>query len=124
MRSFSKIPEELKSVFENENIFKSGVGIENDCSLIHKKYGVEVKRIVDIGKIHNSIYKQGLRGLERLAEELLDVDKLKINIDHHKWNNKILSKDQIQYLCGDAWASREILISLYNLYIYTYIYIY
>lgn len=117
MKCLSTIPSQLKTCLENEEIIKSGVGIKNDIDLINKNYEFETKNIVDLMKLHNSLYGINGYGLEKLCNEFLGVNHFKIPINHHNWSNRILTNQQILYASGDAWASREILSSLYYMFV-------
>lgn len=113
----STIPIQLQRCLENVEIIKSGVGIKNDADLIYRNYEIVTNNILDLMKLHKSLYGINGYGLEKLCNEFLGVNHFKIPINHHQWSNKVLTNQQVLYAAGDAWASREILSSLYYMFV-------
>lgn len=95
---------------------KSGVGIMNDINKINNSFNILCNNIIDLMELYRDLYGIGGKGLEKLSCEFLGIKKLKIPVNHYKWDRKTLSNQQISYACGDAWASREILPSMYYMF--------
>lgn len=95
--------EALVSVFEDGNIIKAGVAIDNDFRYLEKLYPFTVRGTLDLGEAakRQGIEIQSLRGL---AAYFLGLHISKTE-QCSNWAKKELTSRQIRYAATDAWAS-------------------
>ncbi len=97
-------------LFENSQILKAGVGINDDLMRLKKMAPFNESGFVEISHITDRlvISNKGLRGL---AGYLLGV-RISKNMQLSNWGQKDLTHSQIIYAATDAWISREIYLKL------------
>lgn len=97
-------------LFENPQILKAGVGINDDLMRLKKMAPFNESGFVEISQITDRlvISNKGLRGL---AGYLLGV-RISKNMQLSNWGQKELTHAQIVYAATDAWISREIYVKL------------
>lgn len=96
----------LISLFENCDIIKAGVAINDDIRILDKLYPFNPCSVVDIALIakKNNLENQGLRGL---AAYFLGV-RISKSEQCSNWGSHDLTPRQIRYAATDAWASRAV----------------
>lgn len=97
-------------LFENTQIIKAGVGINDDLMRLKKMESFNESGFVEICHITDRlvISNKGLRGL---AGYLLGV-RISKNMQLSNWGQKDLTHAQVVYAATDAWISREIYVKL------------
>ncbi|XP_057730880.1 3'-5' exonuclease-like [Arachis stenosperma] len=106
------LPLSLKNFLMNPNFIFVGVDVADDISKIRNEYGLKCRSHADIRELSNK--KWPLRyymkpGLERLACDLVGLNMLKpLHICQSDWESRVLSIEQVEYGCIDAYASYKI----------------
>ncbi|MFO8053863.1 MAG: 3'-5' exonuclease [Bacteroidales bacterium] len=105
-----KLPNALITIFENKEIIKVGVGLEDDFNGLQKLKPFKPRGFVDLSKyfqFHN--YKQS--SLKYLAAMVLNI-RISKNQQVSNWEREQLSPSQIKYAATDAWIPRELYLAL------------
>ncbi|XP_020992466.1 3'-5' exonuclease-like [Arachis duranensis] len=106
------LPLSLKNFLMNPNFTFVGVDVADDISKIRNEYGLKCRSHADIRELSNK--KWPLRyyrkpGLKRLACGLVGLNMLKpLHICQSDWESRVLSNEQVEYGCIDAYASYKI----------------
>ncbi|GAB2221689.1 hypothetical protein Droror1_Dr00012874 [Drosera rotundifolia] len=101
-----EIPGPLIEFLRDSNRRFVGVGVREDVGRLREDYGLIVgENVVELGDV---VGKRGV-GLRELGRVVvgIDVEKPK-RVTMGKWDVKVLSYEQIQYACVDAFLSFEI----------------
>ncbi|KAJ7241287.1 ribonuclease H-like domain-containing protein [Mycena rebaudengoi] len=114
MRAF---PVELRRVLASGRIVKSLINALKDCRILYEDFGVEMRRMVEVGLMVKYTYAEryrddGFRGTE-LALETCVADVLGCSLDKGpqktKWNKtETLTTNEIKYAGLDAQATLEV----------------
>ena len=105
------IPQSLRSFLSAFNLKFVGVGIENDIERLKDDYGLECKNGIDLATLAMTQCTNILssRGLKHLAKRLVGLDMKKSkDVCTSEWQSRVLTKDQVEYACIDAYASYKI----------------
>ncbi|GAB2227900.1 hypothetical protein Droror1_Dr00009728 [Drosera rotundifolia] len=112
----NSIPRSLIEFLGDSDFTFVGVGIGSDVEKLEEDYGVWVERVVELGVLAEERGVDGVRrgaGLREMAMEVLGVDVVKPRwITMSRWDNEVLSDEQIGYAAVDAYASFEIGVRL------------
>lgn len=104
--------EPFKTLFENKNIKKVGVGVEGDLRQLRKLGSFKASGFVEISA-HQGCKNIQNKGLQSLAAYLLNVQISKSKkVLLSNWAKTKLTDAQITYAATDAWISREIYMKL------------
>jgi ribonuclease D len=96
----------LARVFMDRNIKKVGVAIKDDIKELQKFHNFNPSEVIDLADEADSrgINNSGLRGLTALLLGFRISKKQQTS----NWENRRLTKAQINYAATDAWVCREI----------------
>ncbi|MCF8218197.1 MAG: 3'-5' exonuclease domain-containing protein 2 [Bacteroidales bacterium] len=108
--NFFKIPDKLISIFENPEILKIGVGLDDDLQGLKELKPFTPKGFVDLSKyFQKKEYKQS--SLKYLAATVLNV-RISKGQQVSNWERTQLTSAQIKYAATDAWVPRKIYLSM------------
>lgn len=100
----------MDEIIENRNIIKVGIAIYDDLKDISPNLARSAENIIDLNR-----YAQE-KGFISIGARKLSALVLNIRISKAQqvsnWENKVLSKAQIDYAATDAWLCREIYLKL------------
>ena len=76
LHRMASVPPALRSLLENRNVLKAGVGCGEDANRLHRACGVTVRGLVDLSALLQRSDVPALRatGLRSLCRHLLHVD--------------------------------------------------
>ncbi|XP_019165715.1 PREDICTED: Werner Syndrome-like exonuclease [Ipomoea nil] len=108
----SRIPEKLVSFLANPGYTFVGAAIDGDVELLAKDYNLWVRNAVDLRGLavrrsnDSSLKNVGLKDLVRiyLGAQMEKPKRVRMG----KWDQELLSTEQIQYACIDAFVCFEI----------------
>lgn len=102
--------EKFISLFSNPKIIKAGIAIRDDLIGLKKLIPFKDQGFFEITNLSTKlgITNKGLRGLAALVLGKRISKKAQIS----NWAREDLSKEQINYAATDAWACRQIYITL------------
>ncbi|KAK8934556.1 hypothetical protein KSP39_PZI015176 [Platanthera zijinensis] len=111
------IPHSLKEFLSNPRFTFVGVGINEDIERLVEDSGLMVQNAVDLRELAVQMtgrLEMRQMGLKTLAEEIVGVQVSKPNsVKMSRWDQEVLTLDQIMYACLDAFLSFEIGRRLY-----------
>ncbi|KAK8947626.1 hypothetical protein KSP40_PGU021432 [Platanthera guangdongensis] len=111
------IPHSLKEFLTNPLFTFVGVGINDDIERLVEDSGLMVQNAVDLRELAAQMtgrLEMRQMGLKALAEEIVGVQVSKPNsVTMSRWDQEVLTLDQIMYACLDAFLSFEIGRRLY-----------
>ena len=108
--NYIELPDKIISVFENAEILKVGVGLEDDIQGLKQLKSFQPKGFIDLSKYFQAKeYKQS--SLKYLAAAVLNV-RISKSQQVSNWERKQLTNSQIKYAATDAWIPRRIYISM------------
>lgn len=101
---------QIKEIFENENIVKTGVAIRDDIKSLQQLFKFTPNAFVELATVakESGLKNMGLKGMteEALGETLSKKAKLT------NWQAKELTEEQKVYAATDAWIGRKLYIKL------------
>ncbi len=101
---------ELIKLFENPDILKIGVGLDDDLSGLQQLRKFKPNGFVDLSKYFQANeYKQS--SLKYIAAMVLNI-RISKNQQVSNWERTPLTPSQIRYAATDAWVPREIYLSM------------
>ncbi|MCL7035896.1 hypothetical protein MKW94_009871 [Papaver nudicaule] len=108
-----KIPRSLQEFLQDENLRFVGVGIEKAALKLEREYNTRVGKTVDLGDSAADNYgNKELKtlGLMGLAKVVLMMKEIEIpeNVTSSNWDQKFLTREQIQCACVDAYVAFQI----------------
>ncbi len=109
-----KIPAELIQIFENRNIIKAGVGINQDIKRLQELEPFIPQSFIEIQTLVKKTNLEVL-SLKKLCEQLFQK-KLSKRQQLSNWESVILTDAQVKYAATDAWVSYLIYIKLMDEY--------
>ena len=97
---------QLKTVLEDENILKVGVGLRSDAQALKRQWGINVTSKLDLNWALAQLGAEKEMGTRQLVATLLStrIDKPK-KIPLSNWQHVPLSGAQIDYAAADALAA-------------------
>ncbi|MFO8087169.1 MAG: 3'-5' exonuclease [Bacteroidales bacterium] len=105
-----KQPEKVFPIFENPDILKVGVGLDDDIQGLKKLKPFHPQGFIDISKYFQSHnYKQS--SLKYLAAIVLNM-RISKSQQVSNWEREQLTSSQLKYAATDAWIPREIYLSM------------
>ncbi|KAK4412793.1 hypothetical protein Salat_2926500 [Sesamum alatum] len=108
----SKLPRRLRKFLADPDYTFVGVGVKHDARRLWNYCGLEVSNTRDLRSwAAKELDKKELHGagLKDLVREVLGEDMKKPkNVTLSRWDNRVLSRDQVVYACLDAYFSFEI----------------
>ncbi|KAK8949924.1 hypothetical protein KSP40_PGU008300 [Platanthera guangdongensis] len=111
------IPLSLEEFLSNPRFTFVGVGINGDIDRLVQDSGMMVQNAVDLRELAVEMigrFEMRQMGLKALAEEIVGVQVSKPNrVRMSRWDEEVLTLDQIMYACLDAFLSFEIGRRLY-----------
>ncbi|KAK8926109.1 hypothetical protein KSP39_PZI018933 [Platanthera zijinensis] len=111
------IPLSLEEFLSNPRFTFVGVGINGDIERLVQDSGLMVQNAVDLRQLAVEMigrFEMRQMGLKALAEEIVGVQVSKPNhVRMSRWDEEVLTLDQIMYACLDAFLSFEIGRRLY-----------
>jgi ribonuclease D len=105
------ILQSLKSFLADSNFTFVGIEVAMDIAKLRDEYEIECTKSTDIGKVAKSQWPGRFRGpsLKELALEVVGLNMRKPkDICMSNWEVRVLSEQQIEYACIDAYASFRI----------------
>ncbi len=105
--------QEIKKIFEDENVKKVGVAIRDDLKQLQKIFSFVPKGFVELQELGKSKGLQNL-GLRSMANDLLQVTINK-GPKTTNWEASVLTDRQQLYAATDAWIGLEIYKALLSL---------
>ncbi len=104
------IPLELVKIFENPDILKIGVGLDDDLHGLQQLRKFRPNGFIDLSKYFQAHeYKQS--SLKYIAAMVLNI-RISKNQQVSNWERSPLTSSQIRYAATDAWIPREIYLSM------------
>nr|XP_043618006.1 Werner Syndrome-like exonuclease [Erigeron canadensis] len=106
------IPNSLKILLKNPNYTFTGVGVQYDVQKLNEDYGIVVAKIADVRELAAQVYgnvefkNAGIKTLGMLVLRR-EVEKPK-SVTLSRWDDLVLSAEQVKYACIDAFLSFEI----------------
>ena len=102
------IPQSLKDFLSNPDFVFVGVEVADDVTKLRTEYGLECRRTEDVrvAAMRKWPYRFRRPGLKDLAWEVagLRMNKTK-RVTLSDWQARVLTEEQVQYACIDAYAS-------------------
>lgn len=99
---------ELRSLFENKNIVKAGVGIRDDIKALQKLNWFEPAGFLDLSVLARQAGLQ-VESVKKLTALLLGF-RISKGAQTSNWEAPTFTKKQVEYAATDAWVCLE----LYN----------
>ena len=100
----------LTKIIESEDILKVGIAIKDDLKDLSRRLAQSARNIIDL----NSFAQD--KGFISIGARKLSALVLNIRISKAQqvsnWENRVLSKAQMDYAATDAWLCREIYLKL------------
>lgn len=100
----------LKDLLEDDSVLKVGIAIHDDLKDLARDLPHRARNIIDL----NSFAQQ--KGFVSIGAKKLAALVLGIRISKAQqvsnWENKVLSRAQVDYAATDAWLCREIYLKL------------
>ncbi|KAL6543131.1 hypothetical protein OROHE_010651 [Orobanche hederae] len=108
-----EIPNPLKSFLMNPNFTFVGVEVDQDVAKLRDEYGLGCARSMDIrAEImarRSYLFWKPRPGLKDLARVVCGLRMEKpIHVCRSDWQARVLSEEQVEYACIDAFASYKI----------------
>lgn len=106
-----EIPESLKSFLADSNFTFVGIEVGDDIAKLKNEYGLDCSRSADIRDLAMQRWPGRFRrpGLKDLAWEVTNLPMKKPkHVSRSNWEARVLSENQIEYACIDAYASYKI----------------
>ena len=107
------LPKTLVDILTDPKIIKVGVAIRDDVIGLQKLCPFEDESFVELATLAKKLSIKNL-GLRSLAAIVLGV-RISKGAKLTNWENKTLTKSQINYAATDAWIGREIYLHLRSL---------
>ncbi len=104
------LPAGIIEIFENKNILKTGVAVNDDIKALQKLQPFKAACFLDLGTLARTLGLQ-THGLRNLTAKFMHV-RISKSARRTNWANPKLSKSQIRYAATDAWAGREIYLHM------------
>ncbi|MBF0288765.1 MAG: 3'-5' exonuclease domain-containing protein 2 [SAR324 cluster bacterium] len=105
-----ELSSELKTLLEDESIYKFGIAIHDDLKALKRLSFFKPGGFIDLSKVAKKLGMQNL-GLRSLAAIILKV-RVSKGARLSNWQGKELTLSQLHYAATDAWICREIYIYL------------
>lgn len=107
MRIFETgIPKVLADFFEDEEIVKTGIAIDDDIKSLQKRKDFIPRSFIDLNKIANNLLIKNI-GVRNLSAIFLEGRVTK-GQQTSNWENKNLTMAQKRYAATDAWVCLKI----------------
>ena len=106
------LPDELVSVFENEQIIKAGVAIRDDIKALQKISRFHPGSFVELSTLAKGVGLQ-VESVKKLAGLLLGF-RISKSAQTSNWEAATLTEKQLEYAATDAWVCLEIYKRLKN----------
>ena len=100
------INEELVSLFENEDIIKTGVAIKDDIRKLKALKDFNAKGFLELQN-YSGFFNIESNGLKKLAAIVLGI-KISKSQQLTDWEANVLTEAQQKYAATDAWVGLEI----------------
>lgn len=104
----------LEELIENKDITKVGIAVHDDLKDISSRLAVRAQNVIDLNILAQE------QGFKNIGARKLSALVLKIRISKAQqvsnWENRVLTKAQIEYAATDAWLCREIYLRLLQTY--------
>jgi hypothetical protein len=104
----------LKSILENPNLLKCGVGITQDVFRLQRDFGLVVNHFVELNQVAIRAgflsSSENQVSLQKLARLICGIELQKNTVRTSDWEATQLSAAQIQYAAADAYVSRKIFL--------------
>ena len=100
----------LKTVFEDANVVKAGIGVADDLRQMKKVFAFEEAGVLDVGALarRRAIEQTGLRNLAGIVLGWRIAKGKRTS----NWAAARLTRQQIGYAAMDAWAARALYLAL------------
>lgn len=105
--------DEIKALFENENIVKAGVGIRDDLKALQKLKPFEPAGFFDLSTLAKQAGLQ-VESVKKLTALLLGF-RISKSAQTSNWEAPTLTEKQIEYAATDAWVCLELYSKLNDL---------
>ncbi|KAJ7655160.1 ribonuclease H-like domain-containing protein [Mycena polygramma] len=114
-----RFPKQLRTVLEDSNVVKAGVGIQGDAKKLYNDCSVDVRNCVDLSLLARSVdntrwkgrYKDPI-GLARLIATYEDRLLSKGKVTRSNWEN-YLDPEQREYASNDGHAGHALYMRLF-----------
>lgn len=103
-------PDSLRKIFEDQNIIKAGIGLDNDLPELKKLHHFTPAGFVDLNK-ELPAYGFVSTGARKLTALILGF-RLSKTKQTSNWEAETLTPGQLLYAATDAWVCREIFMRL------------
>jgi ribonuclease D len=100
------IPDDIKRLFENENIIKAGVGIRDDIKALQKLKPFEPGGFHDLSLLAKQAGLQ-VESVKKLTALLLGF-RISKSAQTSNWEAITFTQKQIEYAATDAWVCLEL----------------
>ncbi|KAK7281969.1 hypothetical protein RIF29_10393 [Crotalaria pallida] len=105
------LPQSLKSFLKDSSFTFVGIEVADDIAKLRNEYGLDCSSCADIREVAKKKYPGRFRrpGLKDLASDLVDLHMRKPkHVCMSNWEARVLSDEQVEYGCIDAYASYKI----------------
>ena len=103
----------ISQVLEAEQVVKVGFGLQSDRSYIRRKFGVEIKGILDLDTLYRKLgYRRQLGVKAAIAVQFGQKFNKSKRVSTSNWSLQKLSPAQLLYAANDAYAALRILQGL------------
>ncbi len=108
---------QLRSVMENRNIVKLGIGLGNDKKRLRHEFKFQSRCVVDISEIFHLLGRENSIGSKQLValtlRQYLTKNK---SISRSNWASKQLTPAQISYASDDSFSSLDAYMELQKIF--------
>jgi len=111
----SAIPQigELRSIMEDENIVKMGIGLSKDRQRLREEFGMDTRNLVDVSDVFALLGRKNNIGSKQLVAHCLGRNLRKSkNMSRSNWAMYPLKSSQISYAADDAFSSLDAYMEL------------
>jgi len=103
---YTGLDEHIISIFENENIIKTGVAIRDDIKALQALKNFKPAAFVDLATLARQVGLQ-VESVKKLAALVLGF-RISKSAQTSNWEASTLTEKQIEYAATDAWVCLEL----------------
>jgi len=110
------LPEEIISIFQNDDIIKAGVAIRDDIKALQKINRFQPASFIELSAMARASGLQ-VESVKKLAGLLLGF-RISKSAQTSNWEAPTLTEKQLEYAATDAWVCLEIYRHLKHKYLH------
>lgn len=93
----------LRAILESPQVCKVGLGLGNDRSALHSRYGIALHNVFDLGEALRGVVQRGTVGAKAAVAHFFGQRLIKSKkISTSNWAQAQLSEAQLRYAANDA----------------------